>query len=1366
MLELFSKLPLASLLFGAGTSPRRCYVHEGRAHVEHRAKTPEDVAALKKALVGLRGQYFHVEWVEINAQLGRVVVAYARGAYSVRELCDFVARAEEDAGLAEKVLPERTAHPVDDGQRARMVTEMSAEAAGLALGAMLRLSPLPPSALASNLSAAVTVVGAVGRFRRVIEESLGEVMTEHVLHIADPIAMGLAQRTLGPFVDLVHGGALWFEQRAREKAFEARAHELFAKPFGDVPPAPPPSRVSLPKGPIERYEGNAWAVSLGAFFVSLAASRSAESALASMLVGLPKSARLGREGFATHLGWVLAHRGAFCLDPQALRRLDRVDTVVLPVELFGEVDPTQGPPVWLETLLTAAREAELTVHLASTDPRAWAGLGADGVLLGGDALGDSVRRLQTEGKVVLLANRGRTKALAIADVGVGLMKAGGDPPWGAHVVVRDDFAELCFLFGACKAAKTTSSESVSLALAAAGIGSFATAKGLLSNARRVMRVVNLASLVSMANGLRLSLELAERPVVAPRDPTPWHQLGVDDALSRLGVTDKGLRDRDVLARHRPMRAPPAPIVELGRAVAKEAMNPLTPLLAAGAGLSAVVGSMDDAMLVASVVGLNALVGGVQRWSSERAVRALERQARVFARVRRNGELRTVPQSELVRGDVIVLEAGDVVPADCRLVTAENLEVDAASLTGESMPVVKAVAPSKAAQIAERASMLYEGTTIASGRATAVVVAVGIDTEVKRAAVAAGAQPTRGGVEARLEKLTSLTAPFAATAGLSLVGLGLLRGRSVDEVVGAGVSMAVAAVPEGLPLLATAAQLAAAKRLAEHGALVRDPKALEALGRVSVMCVDKTGTMTEGRLRLAVVSDGVSDEELGGLGSSSRLVVAAALRASSPPHPTASIDAVDEAIGGAAKRTQVAAEDGAPGFRPLAELPFAAVRRLAAVLGQTTSGACLSVKGAPESVLPLVTTDRAGVRLDAVAKARIEEHVKTLASRGLRVLAIAERHTEGHVAVTKQELSDADVVELGFVGLVAFRDPVRKEAPGLIRDLAKAGVRVVMITGDHARTAQAIAGELGLDGDTVSGAELDDWTEEQLDARASGIAVVARATPSQKVRLVRAFQRLGATVAMAGDGANDAPAIRLADVGVALGERATAAARASADLVLMDERIGTLVRAVAEGRALWSAVRDSVSILIGGNLGEIGFTLGAGLIDGRPPLNARQLLLVNLLTDVAPAMAIAIRPPPEEVLEKLAGQGPDASLGRGLYRDIALRAALTASGAGGAWFAARITGTSTRARTVGMVALVGSQLGQTLVAGGRDMPVWLTCLGSAAVLTAIVQTPGLSQTFGCTPLGPVGWATAVGASAVATGAAYLMPKAKDIAWRPG
>jgi magnesium-transporting ATPase (P-type) len=299
---------------------------------------------------------------------------------------------------------------------------------------------------------------------------------------------------------------------------------------------------------------------------------------------------------------------------------------------------------------------------------------------------------------------------------------------------------------------------------------------------------------------------------------------------------------------------------------------------------------------------------------------------------------------------------------------------------------------------------------------------------------------------------------------------------------------------------------------------------------------------------------------------------------------------------------------------------------------------------------------------------------------------------------------------------------------------------------------------------LTGAELAELSDQDLDLKIDGIGVFARVTPPQKVRVVRALQRRGRVVAMVGDGANDAPAIRLANVGIALGERATSAAQAAADIVLTDERIESLARTIWEGRAMWASVRDAVSILVGGNLGEIGFTLGAGLVDGRPPLNARQLLLVNLLTDVAPAMAIALRPPSQDSLRALALEGPERSLGQPLNRDIIARAGVTALGASAAWMVDRLTSGHVRAGTTGLVALVGTQLGQTLLSGRFSQPVVATSVVSAVALAAIVQTPGVSHAFGCRPLGPLSWATAIGASAAATAATLYFPGFIDTAMK--
>ena len=355
---------------------------------------------------------------------------------------------------------------------------------------------------------------------------------------------------------------------------------------------------------------------------------------------------------------------------------------------------------------------------------------------------------------------------------------------------------------------------------------------------------------------------------------------------------------------------------------------------------------------------------------------------------------------------------------------------------------------------------------------------------------------------------------------------------------------------------------------------------------------------------------------------------------------------------------------------------------------------------------------------------------------------------------RADLDDERVERLELLGFVTVADVARSSAIAPIAQLQHAGISVVMLTGDHPSTAAAIASELGLlDGHVVSGTDLDALDDTQLDTLVDETTVFARVTPAHKVRIVQAFQRRGRTVAMAGDGANDAQAIRLADIGIAFGPRATSAARGAADLVIVDDRVETLITSIIEGRAMWASVRDALALLLGGNLGEVIFTTGATLLSGRSPLNARQLLAVNLLTDLAPAMAIALQPPLSRDID-LRREGPDTSLGGRLVRDIALRAAATSAGATAAWTIARFTGTPTRARTVALAALVGTQLGQTIVIGHRSPLVLASGLLSIGALTAIVQTPGLSQFFGCRPLGPVGWTIAAGAATAATAGAVV------------
>lgn len=1427
-----------------GPRKRRSWMGQTRAHIELRDLSSDELGRFAAALREAAARSPRIKWVEVNPHTRRAVIEIERGAHELEELVELVEAAEQSAGVEKAAFSESAAeHPADAEPLHRLGLGAALDLIGFGVGAALRLSPLPASGIAASVAAASAVVRATPRLRQSLDQALGGKRADLTLSSVISLAQGAAQRPVASLVDLAHKAALLREARARQDTWEAREAELCSASYehdlgrARVDPRP----VPLPRGPIEEYADRAWIVSLGGFAVSFLTTRSVQHAVAALFGALPKPARLGRDVFAAELGRTLAARRVLVNDPDVLRRLDRIDCLVIQgdlvardrfevtdvvtvegvsrretrrrvLELFEPDHPVSvvrreswslGPPARLglgmppalearakelsrrgelclalakdnrveglvalsmipqtgiEELITAAHEAQMRVVIASNDEAVLQGLNVDDAIPFGDGLPSGIRRLQREGRSVMLVVTGRATGIGAADCAIGLVRAGEPPPWGAHLISSDDLSDVRFVLQACVTAKKVAKQSVNLALGAAGVGTLVSAGGVVSmTTRRVFAVVNTASLIAMANGLRNSASLERRALPPPRDRTPWHALDAQGVLAKLGTGEAGLSRAEAHSRRRPTPGDKPALLELSEAVTDELFNPLAPLLAAGAGLSAVVGSVADAGMVGGVVALNAVVGGVQRFRTERAIRRLASDTKRRARVLRGGELTEVDAAELVRGDVVLFSPGDVVPADCRIIGAESVEVDASSLTGESLPVRKGPAASFDPEVAERGSMLYEGTSIAAGRATAVVVATGDETEARRGSNTSRRDIATSGVELRLRSLINLTGPIALGAGAALITTGALRGRRLKEVVSSGVSLAVASVPEGLPLLATAAQLAAAERLSKRGALVRNARNIEALGRVDVLCVDKTGTLTEGRIELRRVSDGTWDEAAEALGPAALRVLAAALRATPALEQAAASDPLDASLYRAAAGYALRAAYGAEGWRPVSELPFEAGRGYHAVTGEGTSERFLSVKGAPEVVLPTCTRrlhDGTRVPLDEVTRSALAERASELARQGLRVLAVAERSV-----AEEDRLDPGRLVGLSFVGFIAFSDPVRPSARAALDQLRAAGVETMMITGDHPSTAEAVARELDLlTGKRVmTGAELAELSEDQLDARIGSISVFARLTPSQKVRIVRALQRAGHCVAMVGDGSNDAPAIRLANVGIAMGERSTSAARGAADVVITDERIETIVDAIVEGRAMWASVRDAVSILVGGNLGEIGFSVAAGLVDGRSPLNARQLLLVNMLTDVAPAMAIALRPPSKETLASLASEGPDASLGDALSRDIASRAIVTAAGAGAAFVVGRLTGSRERAATVGLLALVGTQLGQTVTSGGLSRPVLLTSALSAAVLAAVVQTPGVSHFFGCRPLGPVGWATAVGASSLATVAAAKYPE---------
>ncbi|MBL7631367.1 cation-translocating P-type ATPase [Frankia sp. CN6] len=798
------------------------------------------------------------------------------------------------------------------------------------------------------------------------------------------------------------------------------------------------------------------------------------------------------------------------------------------------------------------------------------------------------------------------------------------------------------------------------------------------------------------------------------------------------------------------------------AVAADLTDPLVPVLLVGAAASAVLGSTTDALLVSAVSVANAAMSGAQRAHAEGVLARLIERNVLLARVVTDDGVQVRRADTLRPGDVVELGAQDVVPADARLLRADTLEVDEATLTGESAPVTKRVEPTPAAELGDRDCMVYEGTTVLAGTARAVVVATGEATVAGRAAVVAQAHSAGAvGVQARLGELTRLALPLTGLSGLAVAALASLRGAPARSALGSGVAVAVAAVPEGLPLVATVAQVAAARRLARLGVLVRSSRVVEALGRADVVCFDKTGTLTEGRLVLRAVTvpdpagrwraapmpaPGTAAGHGGPTGAGARILAVAAAACPAPEGRVA--HATDRAVlEAAAGRPELAS--ALTGER-VDEIPFETARGYAATLLRTPDGPVLAVKGAPEVLLGLV-------ELDAPRLAAARAAAGRLARQGLRVLAVAES------SPGSRPESAGDLSSLRLLGFVGIADTPRPSATPGVRRLLDAGLRVVVVTGDHPVTAAAIAREVGVpDADrVVTGAQLERLGDEGYAAQVGAASVFARLSPEQKVRLVTTLQRLGKVVVMTGDGTNDAAAIRAADVGVAVRGRGTAAATGAADLLLTDAEVTRLADAVLEGRRMWRSVTDAVSVLVGGNAGEVAFTLLGTAIAGQAPLRPRQLLLVNLLTDMAPAMALAVRS--REDLHGGPGEsrpngGPDAVSTRwltgSLRRMLVVRGATTTAGATLAWLVGRYTGTPRRASTMGLLALVTTQLGQTLMLAGRDPLVIVTAVASMLVLAVLVQTPILARLFGCRPVGPVGWSVVLASATLATSAAWL------------
>ncbi len=764
---------------------------------------------------------------------------------------------------------------------------------------------------------------------------------------------------------------------------------------------------------------------------------------------------------------------------------------------------------------------------------------------------EMIRARQTDGALVAFLSDNAYAAAAFAACDLGIALTDGRTRFPARAdLLAPDLGAVTAIIQAGAAREATVRDSVGLSAIANGVGAF---WGLQPQARleNASYAVYAASFGALGDGW-LRLRGGERPHplttrITDVRPELWGRRGVHSVLQALNTTETGLTSAQAAAR----RQAPVPLAQ-SRALLNEILaqlrSPLTAILAAGAGLSLVLGAVADVGIIGATIAANVAIGAWQSHRAGQVASALERLGAPTARVLRDGEPRIIPATELAPGDILLLAPGDRVAADGRIISAQGLEVDESALTGESLPVTKTVSEGPIA-----GHIVLEGSDITSGNGRAVVFAVGRQTLMGATAAALAVEETKESpLGARLSRLLSQTLPLAAIGGGIVFISGFARTRQALPQLALGATLALTAVPEGLPLLASVGEAAVARRLSNRDAVVRRLSAVEALGRVDVACTDKTGTLTEGRLALRLVASLNEAEEVSDtLPESLRWVLLTAGLAS--PHP----DAEDAA----AHPTDVAVTQGAEAAGLGAEVraqrreesPFDPARSFHATL---TDGR-ISVKGAPEALAPLCVAalhngQTRAQPLDEEGRNALLATAQQLAGRGLRVLMVAEGAPDTPVE------NPQNLTALGFVGI---SDPLRPSVIEAVRRCHNAGVRVIMLTGDHPATARSIASEAGLLGsedEIITANELAELQNGDLDERMARVTVVARATPLDKVRIIESLRRQGHTVAMTGDGVNDAPALRLADVGVAIGRSGTEVARQTADVVLVNDDFSTLV----------------------------------------------------------------------------------------------------------------------------------------------------------------------------------------------------------------
>ncbi|HQE81495.1 MAG TPA: cation-translocating P-type ATPase [Candidatus Hydrogenedentes bacterium] len=746
-----------------------------------------------------------------------------------------------------------------------------------------------------------------------------------------------------------------------------------------------------------------------------------------------------------------------------------------------------------------------------------------------------------------------------------------------------------------------------------------------------------------------------------KEATPlWHTLAAEAVVSSQKTSLAGLSQNEAvrrLAETGPNELQAARQISPWSILIEQFKNLLIIILLIAVVISAFLGHEIESIAIGVIVLFAVGLGFVQEYRAERAIEALRKMAAPTATVLRDEVETEIPSRELVPGDLVLLRAGDRIPADLRLVESINLQIEEASLTGESVAVEKHcdALPDGELALGDRKNMAYAGTAATYGRGRGVAVATGMSTEFGKIArmlqtIEAGKTP----LQENLDRLGQTLARAAFVIVAVIVVLGLFRGQPFVEMLVFGIALAVAVVPEALPAVVTISLAIGVQRMVKRNALMRRLAAVETLGSTSVICTDKTGTLTKDEMtvRKVFVAGRVLDVSgtgyepaghfsRGGLTLEPTEALKALLRAAtlaSDAHIVYSEqeerwrvkgDPTEGALVVAAAKAGFKKADLDEEYPRVSEIPFTSETKRMTTLHAGADGLVAYSKGAPEFILASCVKqlmEDAVVPLDATSREEIVDTARLMASEALRILAVASK--------SKATLENAEH-EMTFLGLVGMIDPPRPEAKAAIQMCEQAGIRPVMITGDHPLTAQAVAQELGLlkGGRVVTGAELEDMSEDEFDREVENVEVYARVSPAHKLRVVTALQKKGHVVAMTGDGVNDAPALKKADIGVAMGITGTDVTKEAAAMTLTDDNFASIVAAVEEGRGISGNIKKYLMYLLSSNIGEIGLMAGASLAGLPLPLSAVQILYVNLATDGLPALALAVDPPEPDLMRR-------------------------------------------------------------------------------------------------------------------------------------